>query len=809
MTLHTKNRHKSHIGRRVDKQGSRHTVRNQAVCSEKLVSGTRTQKLNILQLNICGIKNKKTELANLLHSKQIHVALIQESLHKDIDLHITGYTPYPCKCTDCRGIVTYIRNDQHGETENLTQSALDLQRTTLWHNKKKFTLYNVYNPPPNACNLDIFSEPEYQHTILAGDFNGHSTQWGYARANKTGSSIEELCGSTNLVVLQDENSTPTLLHRAHNTLSRPDLTILSADLFNKQKTEVLDGIGSDHRPILTTIDNGTARSFPRKTRWNFKKANWELFKTTSDQLLQDIEEILNVDSLNDKLTSAILEAAISSIPKGCQKKYKPFWNAEIQEAVSSRESARTELEENASAQSKTTYNKRNAQVKRVVATSKRSKWYKSCARLDLARGGAKAWSLFNNLSGDHRKVNPKVNPKPIRTEEGCIADDQKKAESFNKFFASVNRANKRAQDKEKLQELKELEKASKVKEPTFEEEFTIRELQKAVKKLKPRKSPGKDKIHNEMIARLGHEGKKTLLKLINLSFKTGQIPKAWRIATITPLLKKGKETDDMKNYRPISLTSCIGKLAERMVNHRLYWWLESTGLLNSSQAGFRAGNRTDDQLFRLSQRVLDGFQTKQHTTAVFVDLQQAYDKVWRKGLLLKMMKLGIHGCIYKWIKSFLTDRTILTRVNNAFSSQEVLEEGLPQGSSLSCTLFLVYINDLPDILKTEKALYADDLVIWHTSQHPLLSARRLNEELSAIEKYCDEWKLKVNCQKTVYSIFTNSNKVAKKNLNIIFKETPLLKEENPTYLGVELDAKMKLNNHMKNLEEKAKKRTVR
>ena len=83
--------------------------------------------------------------------------------------------------------------------------------------------------------------------------------------------------------------------------------------------------------------------------------------------------------------------------------------------------------------------------------------------------------------------------------------------------------------------------------------------------------------------------------------------------------------------------------------------------MSSSQAGFRAGYRTEDQLFRLSQKIIDGFQNKHHTTAVFVDLKQAYDRVWRKGLLLKMRNSGIHGNMYRWLKAFLNERTIHIR----------------------------------------------------------------------------------------------------------------------------------------------------
>ena len=806
----TKNLKSNHIGRHVVKQGPRRTVRDQAVRCDKSASGTKRSSgtkpstLNIIQFNICGLSNKKVELAQLLNSKNIHVALIQETLHRNTDPHITGYTHYPCKCTGCRGIITYIRNDQYGKVDFLTNAhPVELQKISITHNNKQFTIFNIYNPPQNEFSCEYLTQTEFHRTILAGDFNGHSPRWGYDRNNKTGDSIEDLCGSTNLIVLQNSNSTPTLFHRAHKTLSRPDLTIISADLMNKQTVEVLDSLGSsDHRPILTKIDNGNQKMFKRKTRWNFKKANWDLYKKTSDQLLKEIKAT-DVHSLTEKITEAILSAALISIPRGCRKKYKPFWSRDIQEKVDARETARTNFEKDPIPTNRTLFNKKCAETKLTINTAKHDKWSNTCADLDLTRGGAKAWALFNNLSGDNRRTNPK----PISTKDGEIAEDQKKAEVLNKYFASVNRASKRTEeDKEKLQELKSLERRQGENNPMFEKPFTKTELRNALKKLKSRKSPGQDKIHNEMLTKLGDEGQDTILELINLSWYTGQLPKIWRSATLTPILKKGKNAEEVNSYRPISLTSCLGKLAERMVNHRLYWWLETSGLLNNTQAGFRKGNRTEDQLFRLSQRVIDGLQSKKHTTAVFIDLQQAYDKVWRKGLFLKMARLGIHGRLYKWIKSFLSDRTIQTKINNGISSKEVLEEGLPQGSSLSCILFLVYINDLPDILETEKALYADDLVIWHTSQHPIISARRLNDDLTRLTKYCEDWKLKINCQKTVYSIFTNSSKVAKQSLIIKCNNEPLQRELNPTYLGVKLDRKFNLNEYMKQLEEKSKTR---
>ena len=763
--------------------------------------------LNILQINISGIKEKKVTLAHLLDQKNVHVALIQETQHKSekTDPYISNYTAYPCDCTECQGIITYIRNDQQATVEKIISARPTcIQKVNLWNDGNKFTIYNVYNPPKNHCSFNYLTDSVYHKTVLAGDFNGSSPQWGYTRQNNSGRAIEELCESTNLTVLQDEHSTPTLFHRAHKTLHRPDLTILSSDLLHQHTVEVIEDIGSDHRPIFTTVFPAQKTQHQTKTRWNWKKGQWKQYAELTEQQLGGLTENKSADNLCQQVVSEIEKAAEIYIPRGCRKKFKPFWNQDIEQAANRREAAKKSLEENPnSTEHKVQYNKACAQVKRTVLVAKRSKWGATTAELDLAQDGKKAWTLLSNLSGEKRTTNQK----PMTTEDGTITDDKKKAEAHNKYFASINKSSKLSdKDKEKLQKLKAQEKAPSVSRQIFEEDFTMTELNKTFKKLKKCRSPGPDRIHNEMLIHLGPIGRQTILRLVNLTLQTSEIPRMWRNAILNPILKKGKPPDDLGSYRPISLTSSLGKIAERMINTRLYWYLEKSGILNKNQAGFRAGFRTEDQLFRMSQRILDGFQRKEHTTAVFVDLQQAYDRVWRKGLLLKMRDAGVHGKLYNWIKYFLVDRTIQTKINDAISSKHVLEEGLPQGSPLSCTLFLLFINDIKDILKTENALYADDLALWNTNKYPMVSARRLNEDLQRLEKYCEEWKLKVNIPKTVYTIFTKSHKLAKSKVNITFQGNLIEKDPNPVYLGVTLDSQLSLKEHTNKVKNKATKR---
>ena len=780
-----------------------HQLHQTAVLRSKRLS----KSINIVQVNICGsFEKKKVILANLFSTQKIHVALLQETQHKqETNLHIAGYTPYPCNCNNCRGIITYIRNDVDGDVTHLPRAQpTDVQKVYIWHAEKKYTIYNVYNPPTASLNLPDIQETVFHNTILAGDFNGHSPQWGYSGYNRTGHIIEELCGSTNLSVLQNKDTKPTLLHRRHLSLTRPDLTIPSADLTDTCYIETLDDIGSDHRPTLISLLTPDKTYSNRKPRWNFRKGDRIKYKQVSDQLLGAIDEGLeDVTKLNEEVVTGILKASSQCIPRGSVQHYKPYWCPEIEKAVETRNTARDTLEANTSPTNRTQYNKACAEVKLTVKASKKNKWQETTAGLNLDREGNKAWGLLQNLAGDKRSSNPK----PMEDHGTTISSDQKKAEHMNRFFASVSRAaGLTDHEKESIKQLKMQEKAPTVNNSIFEQPFSKNELRQALSKLKSRKAPGPDRIHSEMLLWLGPVGKDVLLRLINLSWKTGELPQIWKNALLMPILKKDKNPAEPRSFRPISLTSCIGKVAERMINRRLYWYLETSGYLGKNQAGFRKGKCTEDQLFRLTQSIQDGFQSKKHTLAVFVDLQQAYDRVWRKGLLMKMSDIGIHGNMYNWIKYFLTNRTIQTKMNDAISSKEVLEEGLPQGSCLSCILFLVYISDLEDVLDIVLALYADDLVLWVTRDDIYHAASDMRTQLRKLEKYCVKWKLKISEPKTVYTIFTKSHKVEKEPISLKINNKEIEKDQNPTYLGMQLDSELTLKNHVENLKTKANRR---
>ena len=253
-------------------------------------------------------------------------------------------------------------------------------------------------------------------------------------------------------------------------------------------------------------------------------------------------------------------------------------------------------------------------------------------------------------------------------------------------------------------------------EHCMDKPFTLHELGKAIGSRK-KSAPGLDSVCYDMLKNLSELALSHLLNMYNLSWSTGNVPKAWRHSAVVPLLKSGKDQTSAKSYRPISLTSHLCKVMEVMVANRLRWFLESKNLLNENQSGFRKGRNTLDHIIRLHDVVQKAINHKRSVIAVFLDIKRAYDMVWRKGLLSKLILKGVSGRMLQWLSSFLQDRSFVVRVGGSLSKVFSLENGIPQGSVLSPLMFAIMIDDLPSQLNSPHGLFADDCAIWIDGLH--------------------------------------------------------------------------------------------
>ena len=180
---------------------------------------------------------------------------------------------------------------------------------------------------------------------------------------------------------------------------------------------------------------------------------------------------------------------------------------------------------------------------------------------------------------------------------------------------------------------------------------------------------------------------------------------------MVPVFKNVGERSTAKNYRPVSLLPVVSKGFGKLVNNRIVDHLENCGLFSDFQYGFRSSRSTADLLTVASDRIARAFNRSGATRAVALDISKAFDRVWHAGLLHKLKSYGISGQILSLISSFLSNRQLRVVLDGKFLQEYPVNAGVPQGSILGPTLFLLYINDLPDDVIYNIGIYADDTTV--------------------------------------------------------------------------------------------------
>ena len=326
------------------------------------------------------------------------------------------------------------------------------------------------------------------------------------------------------------------------------------------------------------------------------------------------------------------------------------------------------------------------------------------------------------------------------------------------------------------------------------------DIYKFLKELKQYKSPGPDELHPRLLSELSGCIALPLKEIFDRSLSTGQVPKLWKLANVTAVHKKGSR-DEAQNYRPISLTCICSKVMERIVNEKVMQHLIHNNILCTQQHGFTSGRSCLTNLLTTLEDCSRNLDDKVPTDIIYLDFAKAFDTVPHARLCHKLQRSGIGGPLLRWIEDFLYDRKQRVTVNGTHSAWERVISGVPQGSVIGPTLFLLFINDLPNRIASKVQIFADDSKIYRPIRSPT-DTYQLQKDLQEVEQWSLEWKLRYNTSKCqALRIGTKNMQVDRPTYRLNGVDLENIQEQRD--LGVIIDSSLEFETHINKCTQRA------
>ena len=227
--------------------------------------------------------------------------------------------------------------------------------------------------------------------------------------------------------------------------------------------------------------------------------------------------------------------------------------------------------------------------------------------------------------------------------------------------------------------------------------------------------------------------------IFNKSLNDGEIPQDWKKANVTAVFKKGAKHCPL-NYRPISLTSIVCKLLESIIKDHVMEHLLINNLVCPNQHGFVPQRSCLTQQVDVLDAWTKAYDQGKCIDVAFLDIKKAYDTLPHKPLLVKLKTMGFETGLLKWIEAFLSNRKQRVVVNDKLSGWASVTSGVPQGSVIGPILFLCYINDMPQQIKNEFKLFADDAKLFAYVKHQS-DCESLQNDINSLADWSKKWQL--------------------------------------------------------------------
>ena len=336
-----------------------------------------------------------------------------------------------------------------------------------------------------------------------------------------------------------------------------------------------------------------------------------------------------------------------------------------------------------------------------------------------------------------------------------------------------------------------------------------REVLNFLNSLDPNKSTGPDNIPVKLLKFTAVIIAEPLCKLYNKSLALGIYPSKFKEANIKPIFKNKGSPADITCYRPISLLSSLSKVFEKIVHKHIYNHLLKHCLLTDKQSGYRQGHSAEQQLLYLSHNLYRSLDSGRDFTAIYLDISKYFDKIWHTGLLHKCNHdFGITDSLLDWLNSYLSNRRQRVRIQDSFSSEQIINAGCPQGSVLGPLLALIYLDGLSTRTKNDVLFFADDVSLYasHTTTDIASTQLSLQNDLDEIHRYGKEWLITFNTNKTVQQTFSYKQQHTPPTLTFGGDLIPI--HDDHTHLGLTFSKDLRFHTHVNDICKKVNKTLI-
>ena len=617
------------------------------------------------------------------------------------------------------------------------------------------------------------------HIILTGDINIDFT-------NLTNVQLRDCLALFNLTNVIDE---PTRITDYSSSLIDPILVSDACSVLDSGVIPV-ENVISDHKATYVSIKAPVyIKTAYYREVWIYKNADYP----TLNNLIRDfdwnsvINDTLSVDEACDSFTTIFLSFCKTCIPLKkvlIRPNDKPWFNSELRQNIRRRDRLRRKALKSNNPTDRERYKHQRNHVNNLKKYARENYMNTLDDLITNTNTGSKAfWQIMGRFMDKNTKSFT-IPPLNISGDNFAYTDLEK-ANALNDYFCSISTIDD-----------------TNIRLPAFQKRtnstlshITILESEVVdiLRTLKINKAVGPDCISHRMLKYTCETIAVPLCKLFNLSLQSHTYPKLWKLAHVMPIFKKGDKSL-VSNYRPISLISCVGKSFERVIYKNVYNHLMTNSLIHKYQSGFLPGHSTVHHLIELIHHTCIALENHKINCQIFCDISKAFDRVWHRGLLLKLENYGITSDLLMWFQSYLCHRNQKVFVNEKFSLEKFISAGVPQGSVLGPLLFLIFINDISDDLHGMTRLFADDTSLSYSSLNIRDMQLLINTDLIRLSEWASRWLIRFNPQKTEVMLISNTH--IEDIIELRMDNTVLDIVNTHKHLGVILSSNNKWSSHI-------------